>query len=143
MKLLEILNIIKVVAGMQPFVNQVIANDIYRLNALTNVKYGVFGYQQRQHQQEADGEFWRYTFQFFALDRLTQDGGNEEELQSTAIEVLDNIIKTLVEVFDGDLEIYGDVSFQPFTQQFKDETAGAYCTITFRLPADCLCPEIF
>jgi len=129
----------KRVASKQPNINQIIDNDVYRLNTLKDAEYTVFAWQQRQHQEETD--FWLYSFQFFYIDRLTQDGGNEVEVQSTGLEVLSNIIGTIIEYSEGEIEVYGTTLYQPFTQRFKDETAGVYATVTFRVPKDCICIE--
>ena len=54
--LVEFIKLIKDIASAQPNVNQVIDNDVYRLNTLKDVEYSVFAWQQRQHQEEED--FW-------------------------------------------------------------------------------------
>ena len=130
---------LKGVASTQPNVNQIIDNDIYRLNTLKDVEYSVFGWQQRQHQEETD--FWIYSFQLFYIDRLTQDGSNELECQNTGMEVLSNIIGTIIDF--GDIELNGIPIYQPFTQRFKDETAGCYVTVSFIVPKNCICEELY
>lgn len=135
----DFVNMIKAVASSQPIVNSIIDNDIYRLNSLKDAEYSVFGWQQRQHQEEVD--FWIYSFQFFYIDRLTQDGGNELQAQSTGMEVLSNIIGTILGLGGGDIELASTTLYQPFTQKFKDETAGCYATVTFRVAKDTICYE--
>lgn len=135
--LVDFIKMLKGVASTQPNVNQIIDNDIYRLNTLKDVEYSVFGWQQRQHQEETD--FWIYSFQLFYIDRLTQDGSNELECQNTGMEVLSNIISTIIDF--GDIELNGIPIYQPFTQRFKDETAGCYVTVSFIVPKTCICPE--
>lgn len=137
--LIQFINMVKSIAEKQPNVNSIIDNDIYRLNMLKDVEYSVFGWQQRQHQEELD--FWIYSFQFFYIDRLTQDGSNELEVQNTALEVLSNIIWTVEEYGGGDIEIYNTPVYQPFTQRFKDECSGAYVSVMFRVPKNCICIE--
>lgn len=135
--LVDFIKMLKGVASTQPNVNQIIDNDIYRLNSIKDVEYSVFGWQQRQHQEETD--FWIYSFQLFYIDRLTQDGSNELECQNTGMEVLSNIIGTIIDF--GDIELNGIPIYQPFTQRFKDETAGCYVTVSFIVPKTCICPE--
>lgn len=137
--LTQFIRMMKKVASKQPNINQIIDNDVYRLNTLKDAEYTVFAWQQRQHQEETD--FWLYSFQLFYIDRLTQDGGNEVEVQSMGLEVLSNIIGTIIEYSEGEIEVYGTTLYQPFTQRFKDETAGVYATVTFRVPKDCICIE--
>lgn len=139
MTLKEFIGMVKAIAETQPAINQVVDNDVYRLNELKDVEYSVFAWQQRQHREETD--FWVYSFQFFYIDRLTQDGGNELETQSIALEILSNIILTVLEVGDGEFELYDTPIYQPFTQRFKDETAGAYVTVSFRIPKCSICLE--
>ena len=137
--LVDFIKMLKGVASTQPNVNQIIDNDIYRLNTLKDVEYSVFGWQQRQHQEETD--FWIYSFQLFYIDRLTQDGSNELECQNTGMEVLSNIIGTIIDF--GDIELNGIPIYQPFTQRFKDETAGCYVTVSFIVPKNCICEELY
>ena len=137
--LIDFVKMFKSIAKSQPNVNSIIDNDIYRLNTLKDVDYSVFGWQQRQHQEETD--FWIYSFQFFYVDRLTQDGSNELETQNIGLEVLSNIISTILEYGDGEIEVYGTTLYQPFTQRFKDECSGVYATVSFRVPKSCICIE--
>ena len=139
--LIEFIKMFKSIARSQPNVNSIIDNDIYRLNTLKDVNYTVFGWQQRQHTEETD--FWIYSFQFFYVDRLTQDGSNELECQNTGIEVLSNIIRTILSVGGGEIELYGNAVYHPFTQKFKDETSGCYVEVAFRVPKDCICEEAY
>lgn len=139
MTLLEFCKMMKAVAETQPAINQTVENDVYLLNSLKDVEYSVFAYQQRQHREETD--FWIFSFQLFYIDRLTQDGGNELETQSIGLEILSNIILTILEIGDGDIELYDTPIYQPFTQKFKDECAGDYVTVTFRVAKCSICPE--
>lgn len=137
--LIDFVKMLKGVASTQPNINQIVDNDIYLLNTLKDVEYCVFGWQQRQHQEERD--YWIYSFQLFYIDRLTQDGSNELECQSTGMEVLSNIISTIIGL--GDIELNGTPLYQPFTQRFKDETAGCYVTVSFIVPKNCICEELY
>lgn len=139
MTLLEFCKMMKAVAETQPAINQTVENDVYLLNSLKDVEYSVFAYQQRQHREETD--FWIFSFQLFYIDRLTQDGGNELETQSIGLEILSNIILTILEAGGGDIELYDTPIYQPFTQKFKDECAGDYVTVTFRVAKCSICPE--
>lgn len=129
----------KAVAETQPAINQTVENDVYLLNSLKDVEYSVFAYQQRQHREETD--FWIFSFQLFYIDRLTQDGSNELETQSIGLEILSNIILTILEAGGGDIELYDTPIYQPFTQKFKDECAGDYVTVTFRVAKCSICEE--
>jgi len=139
--LIEFVKLIRSVAAAQPAINQIVDNDVYKLNSLKDAEYSVFAWQQRQHTEEVD--FWLFSFQFFYLDRLTQDGGNELETQSIALDILSNIIGTIVSIGGGEIELVTNPTYQPFTQKFKDECAGAYATVTFRVAKECICEELY
>ena len=125
---------------MQPSVKMVVPNDIFRLNATPSAEYAVFGWTQGQHTIGADDSYATYAFTFFYVDRLTEDKGNELEIQSVGITVLDNIIRTVVQ---AGVQVAGDYTFTSFNQRFVDECAGVYCTIALRVPLDSVCEDSF
>lgn len=128
------------IALMQPSVKMVVPNDIFRLNATPSAEYAVFGWTQGQHTIGADDSYATYAFTFFYVDRLTEDKGNELEIQSVGITVLDNIIRTVVQ---AGVQVAGDYTFTSFNQRFVDECAGVYCTIALRVPLDSVCEDSF
>lgn len=128
------------IALMQPSVKMVVPNDIFRLNATPSAEYAVFGWTQGQHTIGADDSYATYAFTFFYVDRLTEDKGNELEIQSVGITVLDNIIRTVVQ---AGVQVAGDYTFTSFNQRFVDECAGVYCTIALRVPLDSVCEDAF
>ena len=125
---------------MQPSVKMVVPNDIFRLNATPDAEYAVFGWTQGQHTIGADDSYATYAFTFFYVDRLTEDKGNELEIQSVGITVLDNIIRTVVQ---AGVQVAGDYTFTSFNQRFVDECAGVYCSIALRVPLDSVCEDPF
>lgn len=139
MTLKEFIGMVEAIAEQQPAINQIVKNDVYKLNSLKDVEYSVFAWQQRQHREAED--YWDYSFQLFYIDRLVQDAGNEIEVESIALDILSNIILTVLEVGEGEIELVDYPYYQAFTQKFKDECAGAYVTVTFRVPKSCICPE--
>jgi hypothetical protein len=128
------------IALMQPSVKMVVPNDIFRLNATPSAEYAVFGWTQGQHTIGADDSYATYAFTFFYVDRLTEDKGNELEIQSVGITVLDNIIRTVVQ---AGVQVAGDYTFTSFNQRFVDECAGVYCAIALRVPLDSVCEDSF
>lgn len=139
MTLSETIRAIEVVAAAQPAVNMVVRNDIFRLNAASDARYGVFGWTQGQHAENVGSPVVTYAFTFFYIDRLTEDKSNEVEVQSVGIQTLGNIIRTLDE---RGLEA-GDWTYTTFNQRFLDECAGVYCTLTLRAPVGATCAELF
>ena len=128
------------IAKSQPNIHTTITNDIYRLDAMPNVKYSVFGITQNVHSW--DDNLFYVNLNLYFIDRLTSDSKNELAIQSHAIEVLKNIIKTFKDEYDA--EIYnGIVEFRTFTQKFCDLTAGAYATLRLAVDAETDCYESF
>lgn len=136
MTLAETIRVIEGAASRQPSVNTIVRNDVFRLNSLPNVKYGVFAWLQGQH-TISDLQTFRFTF--FYVDRLTHDKSNEIDIQSTGVQVIGNILATL-----EDLGVFpGDWTAQVFNQRFLDECAGVYASVEFQVPVAFVCAEAF
>ena len=91
---------------------------------------------QGEHRTTADSSLIQYAFTFFYADRLTENAGNELEVQSVGIETLENIIRQL-----EDMGIYaGEYTFRTFNQRFNDDCAGVFCTLTLEVRKDGVCP---
>lgn len=140
MTLVELIKTMEVVASHQPSVNMVVENDIFRLNAKSDARYGVFAFTQGQHTASVGSSLITYAFTLFYVDRLTNDRSNQIEIQSVGIQTLDNIIRRL-----DDIGISADTgyTFQVFNQRFLDECAGVFCNVSLTVPAGSLCPESF
>lgn len=138
MTLIQVVKAFEIIASHQPSVNMVVQNDIFRLNACSDARYGVFGWTQGIHTTSVDSSFINYQFTFFYVDRLTEDKSNQIEVQSVGIETLDNIIKAM----DArGLVVEANYNMQTFNQRFLDECAGVFCNVTISVPASSLCPE--
>lgn len=135
MTLTEVINEILTVAKRQPLVHEAGEGDIYdRLNGSKRVDYSVVWLTQGSHYSR---EGWMtYRFTVFYVDRLLNDlGANRLEIQSTGIKALRNIVLTVCDDLGVDEP---DLTFTPFTQRFRDETAGVYTSIDITLPiGDC------
>lgn len=140
MTLKQVIKAFEIVASHQPSVNMVMQNDIFRLNACSSARYGVFGWTQGTHTTGVDSSMMQYAFTFFYVDRLTDDKSNQIEVQSVGIETLDNIIR---EIDAKGLFVDGSYTMQTFNQRFLDECAGVFCNVTISVPASSLCPEEF
>lgn len=138
MTLAQIIAKIEAVALAQPSVRSVVRNDVFRLNAIPDTKYGVFAYTQGQHRVNLETDTVTFSFSLFYVDRLTEDAGNEIEVQSTGVSTLTNIIRTLAD----DMGVY-DWTVDTFNQRFKDLCAGAYASVAFEIPIDYTCSEDF
>lgn len=139
MTLAEIVKKIERVASVQPSIKTIVPNDVFKLNAMTDVEYGVFAWTQGQHSSSLDNMI-TYQFTFFYVDRLRNDLSNQVEVQSVGVSTLGNIIKSLEEqqVFPQT-----SVTFQTFNQRFLDECSGTFCNVAFDVPMDFVCAETY
>lgn len=140
MTLAETIKMIEVVASQQPSVNMIVRNDVFRLNAKADAKYGVFAWLQREHSTANESGYFIFSFTFFYVDRLLPDKSNEIEVQSLGIQTLNNIIRALE---DKDVCTETTYTFQVFNQRFADLCAGAYCNVNLIVPVDGNCAELF
>lgn len=140
MTLKEVIRTMEVIASGQPSVNMVVENDVFRINAAPDVKYGVFAFLQREHSASLDYSVISYSFTLFYVDRLKNDRSNQIEIQSVGVQTLDNIIRKMDEMGIFTETAY---TFQVFNQRFLDECAGVFCNVTFSVPVGSLCPESF
>lgn len=138
MTLAQLIARMEAVALAQPSVKMVVRNDVFRLNQEPSADYGVFAYTQGQHRVNLDNDTVTYAFSLFYVDRLTEDGGNEIEVQSTGVSTLANIIRTLADELGVD-----QWTVDTFNQRFKDLCAGAFAGVSFELPIDYTCADTF
>ena len=136
MTLLDTIRLIERVAAGQPAINMIVRNDIFRLNSVPSVLYGVFGWLQREHSASADSSLRQFSFTFFYVDRLMEDRSNETEIQSVGVDTLDNIIRALDAsgIYPG-----GVWTFTTFNQRFTDECAGVFTNVVLQVPVDSQC----
>ena len=138
MTLYETIDLLKKIALKHPNIGSASEGNIYEyMNANPSVKYGVFFITQGTHSQ--DEMFNHFEFTLFYVDRLV-DNMEENRLQTQSIgkEILSNILTFFCEEFEAECD---NITYQPFTQKFVDETCGIYSTITIDVPKDVICPE--
>lgn len=123
-------------ARLQPSVGSIVQNDVFRLNSMPDAKYGVFAWTQQQH--VLAGDTFIFAFALFYVDRLTEDGGNEVEIQSTGVATLSGILRRLE---DGGVLPLGDPTFETFNQRFADECAGVWCSVRLEVPVTYTCAD--
>lgn len=138
MTLAQLIAKMEAVALAQPSVRSVVRNDVFRLNSDPDTAYGVFAFTQGQHRANLDNDMMTYVFTLFYVDRLTEDSGNEVEVQSTGVSTLANIIRTLAD----DFGVY-TWTVDTFNQRFKDLCAGAFAAVSIEIPIDYTCADTF
>lgn len=139
MNLLQTIRAIEATAGAQPPVQSIVRNDVFRLNSLPDARYGVFAWLQGEHRVEVETDLQYFSFTFFYVDRLTFGASNEIEVQSTGIEVLENILNGLM----GYGVFAQEHTFRTFNQRFSDLCAGVFCQVTLEVAKDLICEEEF
>lgn len=138
--LLQVIRAVEAIAKAQPGVAMVVPNDVFRLNAIPDARYGVFAWTQGQHREDLEAGTLTVALTLFYVDRLTADKGNELEIQSVGVALLGNVVKAAQEagIYVADL-----VRYNTFNQRFLDECAGVYCTVDLEVPLDWTCPDDF
>lgn len=126
MTLLEIVKQFEHIASQQPNINYVNNGDIYELNNIPNLDYGVFYITQQKH--SGDENNFKYNLTLFYVDRVANDGRNKLAIQSNGITLLTNIINIFLN--NNDVELEGDVQLTTFKERFVDDCAGAFAEIT-------------
>lgn len=137
MTLLETIRMMETVALGQAAIETVVENDVFRLNNMPAVKYGVFAFTQGQHSSTTEEAFTSYRFTLFYIDRLDENRSNQIQIQSTGERTLRNILLVLAE---QGIEV-GSYTLQPFNQKFADECAGVYCEVGLSVPNEGTCPD--
>lgn len=137
MTLVEVTNLLEYIAKNQPNINTVVGSgDIFDLNKENyQVRYSAFCATQRTH--TFDENFVTFNFTLYYVDRLTTDLRNKIEVQSTAVDTLTNIYKTIknnvsfLEINAGEIVT--------FTEKFTAECAGAYMNVGIITSYESLC----
>lgn len=135
MTLYDTIRAVEAAAGRQAAIASIVRNDIFRLNALKDVQYGILGWSQGVHDIGEDTLTVRLTLYY--IDRLTEGGSNELEVQSTGVEVLGGVLRDL----QGQGIVAQGWTAQTFTQRFSDECAGAFAAGRLVVGASTICAE--
>lgn len=139
MTLYQIIDTLKKIALTQPNIRTATDGDVFdAMNSNPSIKYGVFHVTQTTHTE--DEQFDNFGLNLFVIDRLEDDDSNRVSVQSTAKQLLSNIIGTFCETFDAE---HNNITYQIFTQRFKDLTAGVWATVTFQVLKDYSCAEAY
>ena len=128
MNLKETIDKLNSIAISQPNVNDYVkSGNIYDLSENRNANFSVFCVTQGTHSYDFKNGYNIFNFVLYYVDRLTSDGSNKIEIQSTAIETLKNIIRAYCKETDVDITT---ADFEVFTESFSQLCAGAYTTIS-------------
>ena len=133
MTLFEIVRKFENLALAAPNVRTAADGNVYdAMNDNPKLKYGVFFVSQDTHQEFEQMD--RYGLTLFYIDRLDDTlEDNRLQIQSIGKEILSTVIRDFCEEYDVDLPT---MNYIPFTEKFKDLTAGIYVQITIEVYKD-------
>ena len=137
MTFLQVVNIIKDTAFAQPNVNTVV-REFLDLNREDTV-YSAVVIQDRDGNRDriAEQDWNTYTFHLGYVDRLTDDEKNRDDIFSTGINVINNIVASIRDRWD--LEVSVIDRFSTFNQRFTAQCAGVYVVLAIQVPvSDCV-----
>ena len=139
---LQILNIIKDTALAQPNVNSVVREflDLNREDA----KYSAVVIQDRDGSRDriVEQDYITYTWHLGYVDRLTFDESNRDDIISTGINIINNIVNTIRNNWFPELEVSIVDRINTFDQRFTAQCAGVYVVLAVNAQvSDCIDSE--
>lgn len=142
MTYLQILNIIKDTALAQPNVNSVVREflDLNREDA----KYSAVVIQDRDGSRDriVEQDYVTYTWHLGYVDRLTYDESNRDDIISTGINIINNIVNTIRNTWFPELEVSIVDRINTFDQRFTAQCAGVYVVLAVNAQvSDCVDSE--
>ena len=142
MTYLQILNLIKDTALAQPNVNSVVREflDLNREDA----KYSAVVIQDRDGSRDriVEQDYVTYTWHLGYVDRLTYDESNRDDIISTGINIINNIVNTIRNTWFPELEVSIVDRINTFDQRFTAQCAGVYVVLAVNAQVnDCIDSE--
>ena len=142
MTYLQILNTIKDTALAQPNVNSVVREflDLNREDA----KYSAVVIQDRDGSRDriVEQDYVTYTWHLGYVDRLTYDESNRDDIISTGINIINNIVNTIRNTWFPELEVSIVDRINTFDQRFTAQCAGVYVVLAVNAQvSDCIDSE--
>ena len=142
MTYLQILNTIKDTALAQPNVNSVVREflDLNREDA----KYSAVVIQDRDGSRDriVEQDYVTYTWHLGYVDRLTYDESNRDDIISTGINIINNIVNTIRNTWFPELEVSVIDRINTFDQRFTAQCAGVYVVLAVNAQvSDCIDSE--
>ena len=142
MTYLQIINTIKDTALAQPNVNSVVREflDLNREDA----KYSAVVIQDRDGSRDriVEQDYVTYTWHLGYVDRLTYDESNRDDIISTGINIINNIVNTIRNTWFPELEVSIVDRINTFDQRFTAQCAGVYVVLAVNAQvSDCVDSE--
>ena len=132
----SVIKTLESLALQQPNIRSAGENNLYDfMNGNPEVQFGVFYITQNKHRSTDEWDYWGLNL--FYIDRITDNGENELQVESYGKQALDNIVATFCTRYQADVS--GERQYQVFTEKFKDRCAGIILTLTIMMPKDIIC----
>ena len=128
--MVELIKHIKEVAASLAMVQSVYSEDVYINWNSAEARFASVNVAVETVTRNSNNA--EYGVVLYYADRLLQDKSNSEAVYTDAVNVLQSILNNL----DEDLEVVYPVQYTPFSQKFADYLAGAYCRVTILAPFD-------
>ena len=142
MTYLQIINILKDTALAQPNVNSVV-REFLELNR-EDAKYSAIVIQDRDGNRDriVEQDYVTYTWHLGYVDRLTYDESNRDDIISTGINIINNIVNTIRNTWFPELEVSIVDRINTFDQRFTAQCAGVYVVLAVNAQvSDCIDSE--
>lgn len=134
MTLKQLIDALNAIAMEQPAIRTALEKgNIYELNSKRDARFGVFCATQQTHEYNLETAQMDYRFWLYYVDRLKSNESNKIDAQSTAIQVINNILRTLEKEYDVEVS---DIVYTPFTESFSEMCAGQYASVTISVDDD-------
>ena len=135
MTLKETIELLKDIAISKPNIRYVNDGNVYDINAIPNIEYGVF--YVTQSQTNVYENYVQYNLNLFYIDRLVDGFDNRLQIQSDGIRTIKNIVNTFVDITDDDVSF--PLNFTSFNERFSDDCAGVFTTVSIETDGDSNC----
>lgn len=122
---------IKELALSFPDIHSFYNGDVYQLNENADVKYSTCVVSQQQHEVDVENQTITFNLIVFIIDRQTSDGDNILDVQSHAIDILNNIALEL-----SSMAVVNDYNINTFRERFSSLCAGAFMNIGIEIGID-------
>lgn len=127
--LFELNNLIKSICDAHPLINDYFINK-YRATESDNINYPLLACTVNS--VISNENTLTFNVNMLYADRLTDRRDNEISVQSTGVSSLMEVVNAMKEL--APLEIDNGYSITPFTEQFADNCAGVFATLSIQVP---------
>ena len=114
------------------------SKDIYELNSLPDIDYGVFYITPNAHRWYED--YVTFSLNLYYIDRWDETDEDQLIIHSDGMRKLMNIVNRFRDN-NQFVWVNWNGTFNQFYQRFKDITAGVWLTMEFSIPVEMICGE--